>query len=98
MRASIAPFRLPVRDVHTLLLVSCDLPSCRIFSLSGSSFLFVPTFTKYEGRFVGVLRVKTRYRIGDASATAAVTSLSYRFPHSLPAFPLSKQHREEGCI
>lgn len=46
-------------------------------------FLFAPAPTKYEGRFAGVLRVKTRYRIGGASATA-VTSLLYRF-RVLPA-------------
>lgn len=41
-------------------------------------FLFAPAPTKYEGRFAGVLRVKTRYRIGGASATA-VTSPLYGF-------------------
>jgi len=64
-------------------------------------FLFAPAPTKYEGRFAGVLRVKMRYHIGGASATA-VTSLLFRFRiSSLPSralHPLSKGCREEGCI
>lgn len=49
-------------------------------------FLFALAPTKYEGRFAGVLRVKTRYRIGGASATA-VTSLLYRFRVPLSRHP-----------
>lgn len=63
-------------------------------------FFFAPAFTKYEGRFARVLRVKTRYRIGGASATA-VTSLLYRFRISfLPPClgDVVEDCREKGCI
>lgn len=52
-------------------------------------FLFAPAPTKYEGRFAGVLRVKTRYRIGGASATLLLRRFctdSVRSPPPPPPF------------
>lgn len=46
-------------------------------------FLFAPAPTKYEGRFAGVLRVKTRYRIGGASATAVTSFLCAPCPAAI---------------